>query len=90
MMQLFIIVFLLAGAALIAYAIYAETTKCKICSMKYGHHKISCPKNERYSGQRMLYVKRNHEVWVTCKECIVCFDARDHGYTCPYCNTDNK
>ena len=89
-MDLFIILFLSVGMILCVYAIYVETTKCKICNMKYNHHRISCPKNERYLGQPMLYVKRNHETWITCKECVMCFDARQHGYDCPYCHTNNK
>ena len=89
-MDLFIIIFLSVSAVLIAYAIYVETTKCKVCSMKYGHHKLSCPKNHRYMGQPFIYAKRNHEAWITCKECMICFDARQHGYDCPYCHTNNR
>jgi len=89
-MDLFIIIFSAVSAVLIAYAIHVETTKCKICSMKYGHHKLSCPKNERYSGLVRRSVIKNHEAWVTCKECMICFDARQHGYDCPYCHTNNK
>ena len=89
-MQLFIILFLSASAVLIAYAIYVETTKCKICSMKYGHHKLSCPKNERYLGPVNRNTIKNHETWITCNECVMSFDVRQHGYICPYCHNDNK
>ena len=77
------------SAALAAYAMYVESTRCKICSMKYNHHKLSCPKNNIYYKGKSFSVK-NHEAWVTCKDCLMCFDARECGYTCPYCHTDNK
>lgn len=80
----------MAGAAFIAYAMYVESTRCRICCMKYNHHKLNCPNSERYSSKPVIRMTKNHEVWVTCKDCLVCFDAREHGYTCPYCHTDNK
>jgi hypothetical protein len=89
-MSLSIIAVLILGLILCAYALYLETTKCKLCSMKYNNHKTSCPKNEKYMGQFKLNGKRNHESWVTCKECLMCFDARHHGYDCPYCHTNNR
>lgn len=85
-MSLPIIILLGVGCVLIAYGIYAETTKCKMCGMKYDHHRIGCYKNKKTNMRRVI---KNHEVWVTCKECVMCFDVREHGYTCPYCHTSN-
>ena len=85
-MNLAIIFILTVGAGLCAYAIYVETTKCKMCNMKYGYHKPGCYRNK---DKRIRKVFSNHEAWVTCKNCIICFDAREHGYTCPYCHTEN-
>lgn len=89
-MQLFIIVLLVLGCMLITYAIYLQSTKCNVCQTTHGYHKLNCSKNKMYSRKSILYIKRNHEVWITCVECLVCFDARHHGHTCPYCNTNNK
>lgn len=86
-MSLAIIVILLVGCALISYAIYVESTRCKMCGMKYNHHRPGCYKSKTTTMRRVI---KNHEVWVTCKNCIICFDAREHGYECPYCHTNNK
>lgn len=87
-MSLALILILTIGIILCAYAIYLEATKCKICGLKRGAHKFSCMYNRKSTKRYKAFL--NHEVWVTCKQCFICFDAKEHGYNCPYCHTDNK
>jgi len=32
----------------------------------------------------------NHEMWIDCKNCLLSYDLRRHGFTCPECKHNNK